>query len=82
MAELTASYNIDSASQTIDLDETRSWQVWCTTGGTVAVDGGDPVTMTTAPAFSKLELGPGVGKIVTDSDFRGTVIPRSDCKCG
>ena len=80
MAEISASHLISTASQTIDLDETRSYQVWCTTAGGVAVDGGDEVEMTTAPAFSKLELGPGIGKIVTDSSFRGVVIPRADSR--
>lgn len=77
MADIEASYVV-ATDETVELDETRSYTLVCSTSGTVAVDGGVASTMhaTNSPV---IVVGPGVGKLVF-VDWRGAVIPRSDSR--
>ena len=79
-----------AASETIVLDELRSWTlvVLTNSGGTISIEDGDDITLSELTNVGELVLGPGVAKIVLTAPANNTsqfsakiaVIPRSDSR--
>ena len=80
-----------AASETIVLDELRSWTlvVLTNSGGTISIEDGDDIALPELIAqVGELVLGPGVAKIVLTAPANGSsqfsakiaVIPRSDSR--